>query len=389
MNEQLRPLTLAEILDRTAQLYRSRFLVFLGISTIPAGIVFVFAAGTFAFIAWMGSNTRSGGSVSDVFVWVFLVLLMILAVPVSLGASALGAAAMSDAAARLFLGEAITIRSAYKNTWKRGWRYVGLFTLEGLVIVGAPALVFSVGIFAMIAGKVSGYATGDNSPLFGGLMFLLFVALGAFAVWMLLRFCLAFPVCVVEQATAWKALTRGVQLSDGTRGRILLLYILGQVLNSVLTWGATFVALITIALIPALQGQKHSQAAGMLAMFSLYGCYFAARALTKPIYGIALTIFYFDQRIRKEGFDIEWLMQQTGMVPGPAPETEAASPVLAEPATVAVPAAPAEAAALAESALQIQPDAVAAGEVPAVADVTEALSAQEQGLASAPEESKV
>ena len=35
---------------------------------------------------------------------------------------------MSDAAARLFLGEKITIRSAYKATWKRGWRYIGLYS---------------------------------------------------------------------------------------------------------------------------------------------------------------------------------------------------------------------------------------------------------------------
>lgn len=371
MSDQLRPMTLAEILDRTAQLYRSRFLVFLGISTIPAGIVFVFAAGTFAFITWMGSNSRNGGSVSDVFVWVFLILLMLLVVPVSLGASALGAAAMSDASARMFLGEAITIRSAYKNTWKRGWRYVGLYTLQGLVIVGAPVVVFSIGVFGMIAGKVSGYAPNDNSPVFGGLMFLLFLVLGAFAVWMLLRFCLAFPACVVEQATAWNALKRGLRLSDGTRSRILLLYILGLVLNWILTWGITLVAVVAVALIPAMRGQKHAQAVGMILMFALYGSYFAVKAMTKPIYGIALTIFYFDQRIRKEGFDIEWLMQQAGMVPPPAPETQA------EPGTSDGPALPP------------QPAAEPTIEILAVAETSEALSTQEQGLTSHPEESKV
>ena len=53
-------------------------------------------------------------------------------------------------------------------------------------------------------------------------------------------------------------------------------------------------------------------------MFATYGAYFAVKALTKPIYGIALTVFYFDQRIRKEGFDIEWMMQQAGMLALPA-----------------------------------------------------------------------
>ena len=62
MNEPLHPLTLAEILDRTAQIYRSRFLVFFGIGAIPAGTVFVFAAGVFAFMPWMGVHTKNGAT---------------------------------------------------------------------------------------------------------------------------------------------------------------------------------------------------------------------------------------------------------------------------------------------------------------------------------------
>lgn len=365
MNETLRPLTLAEILDRTAQLYRSRFLIFLGISTIPAGTIFVFAAGTFAFIAWMGQNSRNGGSVADAFVWVFLILLGVLVAPVGLAVSALGAAAMSDASARMFLGEPITIRSSYKNTWSRGWRYLGLYILQSLVIVVAPALVIALGLFAMILGKVSGYATGDNSPLFGGLMFLLFIVLGAFAVWMLLRFCLAFPACVVEQVTAWNALKRGIRLSRGTQGRILVMYILGLVLNWMLTWPVSILVLMVVTLVPSLQGQKHAQAVGMIVMFTLYGSYFAVKALVKPIYGIALTIFYFDQRIRKEGFDIEWLMHQAGMAMAPALETELP---------------------------QLTPQRVTEGETvvdaPVEAMPPEAFSSQDQSLAGAPGEAK-
>lgn len=342
MNEPLRPLTLAEILDRTAQLYRSRFLVFLGISTIPAGTIFVFAAGIFAFIAWMGSNSRHGGSIGDVFVWGFIILLGVVVIPVGLVASSLGAAAISDASARVFLGETITIRSSYKNVWTSGWRYLGLYTLQGIVIVGAPAVVFFAGMFAMIAEKVSGYAAGDSSPLFGGLLFLLFVVLGAFAVWMLLRFCLAFPTSVVEQTSVWHSLKRGVRLSHGTRGRVLVLYILGLVLNWILTWAVTFIVVILVAMVPSMQGQKHAQAVGMIMMFSLYGSYFAVKALIKPIYGIGLTIFYFDQRIRKEAFDIEWLMQEAGMVPAPEPApvvdsaTAEARPALTEEPIVAI-----------------------------------------------------
>jgi hypothetical protein len=46
----------------------------------------------------------------------------------------------------------------------------------------------------------------------------------------------------------------------------------------------------------------------------VYGAGFAIQAVTRPIYGIALTLFYYDQRIRQEGFDIEWLMHRAGLV---------------------------------------------------------------------------
>jgi hypothetical protein len=333
MNEPLHPLTLTEILDRTAQMYRSRFLVFLGIATIPAAAMFVFAAGTFGFLAWIGANVRNGVSSAGMLGWALLILLIILVVPASLAASAMGEAAMCDAAARYFLGHPISIRSAYKTAWSRGWRYLGLYILQGLAIVAGPGIVFFGAMVAMVAVKVSGYTTNDPSPLFGGLLFLLFLVIGAFAVWMLLRLCLAFPVCVVEQATAWSALKRGTGLSHGTKGRILLLYILGLLLNQILAWAVAFPAMIALAFIPGLQGEAHSHLLGVILIIFFYGAMFVVRALTKPVYGIALTLFYFDQRIRKEGFDIEWMMQEAGMA-----DPASISAVAEEPSGTQVPA---------------------------------------------------
>ena len=318
MNEPLHPLTLAEILDRTAQMYRARFLVFFGIGALPAGTVFASAAGIFAFMAWMGSRTKHGAAVPDIAVWIFLIALLVLVVPVCLAANALGEAAMSDASALSFLGESITIRGAYKTTWKRRWRYIGLYTLQMLAIVVAPAAVFLIAMFAMIAAKVSGAGANDNSPLFGGLLVLLMLVLGAGSVWTLLRLCLAFPSSIVEQASAWTSLKRGTLLSRGTRTRMLILYVLGVVLNQILAWCLMIPVIIAVALIPALQGQAHTRAVGIIALFATYGSYFAVKTLIKPLYGIAITIFYFDQRIRKEGFDIEWMMQQAGMLVTPS-----------------------------------------------------------------------
>jgi hypothetical protein len=38
-------------------------------------------------------------------------------------------------------------------------------------------------------------------------------------------------------------------------------------------------------------------------------------------------LFYYDQRIRKEGFDIEWMMQRAGMTDAAIPPAAPVSPV--------------------------------------------------------------
>jgi len=54
---------------------------------------------------------------------------------------------------------------------------------------------------------------------------------------------------------------------------------------------------------------------------------FFSNALIGPIYAIGLTLFYYDQRIRKEGYDIEWMMQAAGLLPQHTNSGPAASPL--------------------------------------------------------------
>lgn len=42
---------------------------------------------------------------------------------------------------------------------------------------------------------------------------------------------------------------------------------------------------------------------------------FLTNTFVGPIYATGFTLFYFDQRIRKEGFDIEHMMTAAGMMP--------------------------------------------------------------------------
>ena len=50
---------------------------------------------------------------------------------------------------------------------------------------------------------------------------------------------------------------------------------------------------------------------------------FCTNTFVGPIYATGFTLFYYDQRVRKEGYDIEWMMRAAGM-------TETAPPAAGE-----------------------------------------------------------
>jgi hypothetical protein len=56
MESNLRPMSLGEILDRTAQLYREHFLLFAGIFTVYSGVVLVLGMLNIGLVADLGES---------------------------------------------------------------------------------------------------------------------------------------------------------------------------------------------------------------------------------------------------------------------------------------------------------------------------------------------
>ena len=342
MNEPLRPSTLGDILDRTAHLYRSRFLVYWGIAVVPTAVILVFALGGFLLFAWSGAGKASDFATGIVAV-VLVAVGTLVVLPVFLGVSALSSAAMSHAVARANLGEATAIRDAYRAVWRRGWNYVGLYILEGLIVGVAPFVAWFALVFLGAGLAALGQSAGLGAAggvLFGLAAVLIFFAIAAYVLYMVLRLSLVFPACVVEQIGAVAALKRSSTLTRGTKGRIFLLYLIGAVLGWVLTLVVTIPFSILTALLPGASSPEHAQTAAMVMLFVVYGAAFAIQSFTRPVYGIALVLFYYDQRIRQEGFDIEWMMLQAGMVAPPAAPQPEAAPWTAAVAPVHQPAEP-------------------------------------------------
>jgi hypothetical protein len=321
MNEPLRPSSLGEILDRTVQLFRARFLLYLGISLIPTGVLVALACAAGLVVAWWSAaGARSVSSQTGyVLVGLFATAVALVALPLLLAATGLATAAMNHAVSHIHLGETTTIRDAYKSVWRLGWRYVWLYLLEAILVWVAPAVAWFalVLIYAGIGalGRRAGMGASFLAAPFDLFAFLVLVVVAACGIWMLLRLSLAFPTCVVEELRVWPSLKRSSVLTKGTMGRIFLLCLLVAVLSWLLSIAIIVLLTLLVYLIPGITGAQHQQAFGVIMAFIVYGMPFAVQALVRPVYGIALVLFYYDQRIRQEGFDIEWMMHQAGMLP--------------------------------------------------------------------------
>lgn len=317
MQTTLRPLTLGEILDRTAEIYRTNFLLLAGISSVYAGILLVLGllqvGAQRAFSAMHMNTALIVGAVTGI-VLLFLV---------SLVCGGVAVAANTRAVGWLHLGEQASISAAYRAVLPRTGRYVWLLTII-YFLAWFPCVLIYAGYAVLVLHYVrtTGLLTAHTAPAIDqstavmlGIatvaFFLLLLAFGIYGIFMSLRYSLAVPACTVENLKARAAIKRSISLSKGSRGRIFMLGLLTIVIQiglAALTQGFFILA-----------GIKHK---GMLPLWmsvlqQLLA--FLTNTFVGPIYATGFTLFYFDQRIRKEGFDIEHMMTAAGMTPSPIP----------------------------------------------------------------------
>ena len=315
METNLRPLTLGEILDRTAQLYRSNFLLFAGIAAVYAGALLVLSLMQLGLhqLLLTAHMTRQFGWLTLVISGLSLLLAFLIA-----GAAV---AANNRAVGWLHVGQRATIRGAYLSILPRLGRYLWLMTIAAIVVWLPIVLLYAV-YFGMVlhfnSSQARGGAGGQSMLIFGvatAVFLVLVVPALIYTVLMGLRYSLAVPACVMEDLKARPAIRRSIELSKGSRGRIFLLGLLVIAVQLGLL-------LITQAGFFVVGYKNHGALSfGVSVLQQLVA--FCTNTFVGPIYATGLTLFYYDQRIRKEGYDIEWMMEAAGMAP---PRPEAAPP---------------------------------------------------------------
>ncbi|HEX8712288.1 MAG TPA: hypothetical protein VF730_10480, partial [Terracidiphilus sp.] len=128
MEPALRPMSLGEILDRTAQLYRSNFVLFAGIFVFYAGCALAMGLLLIGVREWMRA-----AHVAASLLWLRLTLLGVewLILFLAVGAAV---AATNRAVAWVHLGQPATIRGAYLSILPRLGRYLWLMTVTFFLV---------------------------------------------------------------------------------------------------------------------------------------------------------------------------------------------------------------------------------------------------------------
>ncbi len=326
METALRPLTLGEILDRTAQLYRQNFLLFAGIAAVYAGAMLALNLLTIGMQELFRAAHMTGAllwlnGIAGMVLWLVIFVLGGVAV-----------AANNRAVAWVHLGEPATIRGAYKSILPRVGRYLWLMVLKTLIPWLPFIAIYGAYIALLAYYTAKGYMTHQDAASRQAMVIfamatlafvLLIVPVVVYGTLMALRYALAVPASVVENLKARAAIKRSIELSKGARARIFALWMLVLVIEMGLvtvTQGFFFVEIIKL---------HHELPVGLRILQQVVA--FFTNSFVTPILATGITLFYYDQRVRKEGYDIEWMMQAAGLTP-PAPVAEpTAAPPPQEP----------------------------------------------------------
>jgi uncharacterized membrane protein len=258
MTTALRPLSTGELLDRTFSLYRSHFVLFLGIFALPHLAVLAFQCVGFVF----KSPTPQLTNVLLTSLW------SLVAGVFSIMVSAASQAATVVAVSQVHLDRPASVADSFLMVKEQIWGVVGLSLLIGLVVVLACFLLIVPGVLLAI------------------------------------QWSLAVPVKVLENRGATDAMSRSADLTKGSRGRIfviwLLFIVLGLAVGFLLRWPVEMAAGVTS--IFALQRTAPGWQIALLVSA------FVGQCLVGPLATIAFSLVYYDQRVRKEAFDLQLMM---------------------------------------------------------------------------------
>jgi len=277
----LRPLSLGEILDRTFSLYRKNFLLFAGITAIPQLLVLALRLAQTLFMTPRAVRTNApveqlqAGSSSGLVA--FGIVGVIVGLIVYLVAYLFAQGGTVFAVSELYLGRTTTIGASLGRMRGQLGSLFGVILLNGLAVMGAFILLIIPGFYVAC------------------------------------RLLTCVPAALLEDLGPRASLERSFSLTKDYAGRAFVIYLL----YFVLVYAAAFLFTFPFGVAMALSS-KNPGAVRLWFALSHVG-EFIGSVLVGPILTIATAVFYYDLRVRKEAFDLQFMMNPTGPIAPGAP----------------------------------------------------------------------
>ena len=243
----LRPMTIGDILDRSVQLYRNNLTKFIGIILLIKGPYLILEN---FLIASIESYTIETSQVPTTALLLVKLLEPLFIVPILM-------AAMTMAMSELFLGRDISVTEAYRKILKRFFPLLGTILLSGIIIVLGFMLLVIPGVLLWI--------------------------------W----FAFIPQTVVIDGEGGVSAMKRSKYLVKGFFGKTFVLLALIFVAISLITG---IISYSITRFLPIFNQYSNALGAGAANVISV---------LLEPFRIAAMTLLYYDFRIRKEGFDLE------------------------------------------------------------------------------------
>jgi hypothetical protein len=258
MTTALRPLSTGELLDRTFSLYRSHFGLFVGIFALPHLVVL-------AVQLLQVINQRSYGRMPNI---VSTMLWFVAIAFVGLIMAAASQAAAVVAVSELYLDRPASVMDSFSRVKGHLLGVIGISIIVGLA-VGA------------------------------GTLFLLVPGILLAIIWSL-----SVPAKVLENKGPIAAMSRSVDLVKGDWGRIFVVGLLVVVLS----YGIRMLVQAPILVATYMSAKAGMRNAVLGWQITSLVAAFVAESLVGAVGTIAFSLVYYDERVRKEAFDLQLMM---------------------------------------------------------------------------------
>lgn len=290
----LRPLSTSELLDRTFHLYKNNFLLFAGIAALPQ--LFVVGLHFSDWMGWLPSLILSRGLRQFLFIGASL-----LAVEVSHTATV-------TAVSSLHLSRQTGVAASYSLAKGSIFRAIVISVVAFFLPLALGLIVgfILVGIFAAIVMGTLNTASHAEVLIRAVIVLALVFAGPALALWVCQRWALAIPATVLEGGGLRTSLRRSSSLTNDRRGRIFLIYIL----FAGLAWVAAVIFQTPYYMMASWHALRVTHASRLALISSTVGA-FLSTSLVSPLMTIALTLVYYDERVRREGYDLQLMMDSS------------------------------------------------------------------------------